>query len=76
MAKLNHIAKKLRALRKERQLSIQTLARDVEMSRQALYDLEAGVSSPTWETVEKLARYFGCSTEDFRDNPEKVVHSS
>lgn len=45
----------LRRLRTERGITVSRLARDAEMTRQAVYDLESGRYTPRVETLIRLA---------------------
>ena len=56
----NHIA----ALRKQRRLSQEELAKAVGVSRQTITSLEVGKYTASLPLAFKLARYFGCSIED------------
>jgi len=58
---------KLTALREAAGLSVARLAGQSHLSRQAVYDLEAGKYRPTWDVVQRLAAALHVPTDTFRD---------
>ena len=58
---------RLKALREKAVMSGQDLADAVGLTRQAIHQLEAGTSRPSWATVQALATALSVSTDTFRD---------
>jgi transcriptional regulator with XRE-family HTH domain len=50
-----HIGEAIKKIRKEQKVSQEKLALDAELSRRYIYLLESGKSSPTFDTLEKIA---------------------
>lgn len=60
-------AAKLTRLREEAGFTVAEAAKEIGMSRAALYNLENGTSlSADWVTIQNLADLYGVSTEDLR----------
>lgn len=55
---------RLEELRKERGISQEELANDLEVSRQTIGSLEKGRYNPSILLAFKIARYFDCAIED------------
>lgn len=59
------LAKNLKELRKQKELSQEKLARLVDISYNTIAKIEAGkVRNPTFETLSKLADVFGISIDE------------
>jgi transcriptional regulator with XRE-family HTH domain len=58
---------RLKALREAEGLTLQELADKAGMHLQGVYKLEAGERSPSWDSVQALARALGVSCEAFQD---------
>ena len=63
----NTFAAKLAEQREAAGLSQYALARKSGLTKQAVSRLELGTRSPSWETVQLLARALGVSCEEFTD---------
>jgi transcriptional regulator with XRE-family HTH domain len=61
---------RIKQLRKERGLSVIALARATKVTRQTLYNIERGVSSPSVDHVSRLARALRCEELDLVCLPE------
>lgn len=59
--------KRLRAIRAEKGLTQESLGQLAGMRYQVVARLERGDRTPSWETVLKLAKALGVSTEEFVD---------
>lgn len=57
-------ASRLRAIREERGLTVQELARRAGVTRQTIYTAEAGTREPTTRTLRKLAEVLGIAVAD------------
>lgn len=64
---------KVKALREKRGVSQERLARDMEMSRQTVFDIEHGARLPEWETLERMAAAFGLRLTDLLGDPDMRV---
>ena len=60
-------AKRLHALREERNLSREQLAESAGLTRQAIHLYESGERRPTWDAVQALAKALNVPTDAFRD---------
>lgn len=60
---------RLKELRTRAGKSVPEVAEAAGVSRAAVYYLEAGTTSPSWESICKLADYYGISTDVFRPQP-------
>lgn len=58
------IGKKLKALREERSLTLDDVAQDLELTRQAIYNYESDTRIPRDEIKIKLCRYYGVGVEE------------
>lgn len=58
-------SERLKELREAAGLSQSALAKATGVSRQAVNMLERGENEPSWETVRKLARALGVTTDAF-----------
>ena len=58
------LSNKLRVLRAEKEISQQTLADKVGISRQTVNSIERGKFNPSVKTALKMAEYFGVAVED------------
>lgn len=56
-------SQQIKSLRKERKLSQSRLARDLEVTQQAVGKWETGKSTPDSDTLRKIAEYFGTSVD-------------
>ena len=56
-------AKRLRELRKERQLTQEELAERLSLTKQAVSQWERAVREPGFETLEKIADFFNVDTD-------------
>jgi transcriptional regulator with XRE-family HTH domain len=65
MKDLSPFAARLRELRDAAKLTQQELAGRTGLHRQAIAKLETGITRPTWDTVQALARALGVSCEAF-----------
>lgn len=63
---------KLKALRKEKELTQEDLSRKIFVSRSLISKYESGAVYPTKENVEKIALYFGIKISDLIDNYDTV----
>lgn len=58
------IGEKLRALREKRSLTLDDVARDLELTRQAIYNYESDTRIPRDEIKIKICQYYGVSVEN------------
>ncbi len=58
------IGEKLRALREERSLTLDEVAQDLELTRQAIYNYESDTRIPRDEIKIKLCQYYGVGVEN------------
>ena len=58
------LSNRLRVLRAEKEISQQTLADEVGISRQTVNSIERGKFNPSVRTALKMAEYFGVTVED------------
>lgn len=58
------IGKKLKALREDRSLTLDDVAKDLELTRQAIYNYESGTRIPRDEIKIKLCQYYGVGVEE------------
>lgn len=58
---------KVKSLRESAEMSVEELSSKTELTRAAIYKLEGNETRPTWDTIQKIAKVFGVSTELFRD---------
>lgn len=66
------IGEKVRKIRKEKGLSIMDLKEKTGLSKSTISDLENNKSSPTIDTLQKIADALGVDVRDFfEDNTEK-----
>ncbi len=72
-----NLAHRLRTLRRQRGLSLETLAEQTGLTRSYLSKLERGLSSPSIATILKIADAYGMGTGqllgDARDSAHEVV---
>ena len=66
-------ASRLRALRKERGLTLQQLAKHFGMSHSTLSKYETGSRKPDMEMLKKLSDFFGIGESPVRDKEETVI---
>jgi transcriptional regulator with XRE-family HTH domain len=69
MAKQETFADRLHSLREGAGVSQYRLGQLSQVSKQTLSRLELGLASPSWETVQALARGLGVSVEAFVIEP-------
>ena len=67
-----HIAKAIGELRKARGISQEELAAALFVSRDLVSKWETGARRPDWQTIEKLAAFFGVPTDEIVDKDELV----
>lgn len=71
-----NIASKIQALRKERNLTQENLADQLNVSRQALSKWELGISTPEADKIIQISEYFNVSTDYLlKDSIENVQPS-
>lgn len=63
----------IRSFRKKRNLSLQELARQAELSVSYLSEIERGKKQPTLETIEKLAMALNVSKEGFFPEADTMI---
>jgi len=64
-ANKSSLAKRIESLRKRQGLSQEKLARLADVSNNTIINIEAGINdNPTIETLRKIAKAFGVSTEE------------
>ena len=51
--------------RKESKLAQQELAKLLDITKQAVWNIESGISKPSLEVLEALSKVFKCSIDDF-----------
>ena len=66
MSKPDTFAGRLRKLREAARMSTQELGEAAGIGREAVWRLESGRRSPSWETVQALAEALGVPTDEFR----------
>lgn len=71
-------AKQLKQLRKSRMIKQGDLAQILQVNRSAVGKWETGVNFPTVEVLDKLAEYFGVTTDYLlgRDTPEVIRNNA
>lgn len=67
------IGKNIKRLRKQRGLSQEELAKELDVSRAAVTQWETGWSKPRMGTIEKLAAFFGVSKAEIIDGPSAAL---
>lgn len=67
------IGKNIRRLRKQRGMSQEELARELDVSRAAVTQWETGRSKPRMGTIERLSAFFGVSKAEIIDGPSAAV---
>lgn len=68
-------SQQIKNLRKERKLSQSRLARDLQVTQQAVGKWETGKSTPDSDTLRKIAEYFGTSV-DFLLGVNKTIKNA
>ena len=63
-------------IRRERALSIQSLADSIGMDRGQLSRVLSGTNSPTLETMERIAKGLKCDVIDFLADAEALAAAS
>ena len=66
----SRFGKRLRAIRRQKDLTQEQLAEAVGISIEFLSNLERGVNAPSFETLEKLADILQVPVRDLFDFPE------
>lgn len=61
---MNFVKAKLKVFRAMRDLTQETLAKEIGVTRQTVIAIEKGKYNPSLELAFKLARYFDASIED------------
>lgn len=69
------IGDKIKSKRKELNLTQEYLARELNISRQAVSKWEKGTSEPSMENLVKLSEIFGVDIKYFKNNDEKENES-
>ena len=67
------IGKNIRRLRKQRGMSQEELARELDVSRAAVTQWETGWSKPRMGTIERLSAFFGVSKSEIIDGPSAAL---
>ena len=62
------LSQKITYLRKQKGWSQEQLAAKLEVSRQAVYKWEAGISQPEIDKLKKIARLFDVSFDELLDD--------
>lgn len=65
MFHITHFGKKIRKLRKEKNMKLLDVAKQLYISPSYLGEIERGTASPSIEIVVLIANYWGISLEDF-----------
>ncbi len=58
-----HIAKTIKALCKEKGITISTLLSDCALTKSFIYDLEKRATSPSCDKMFRIADYLDCSVD-------------
>ena len=58
------VGRKLKNIREDKGLSVDDVAQDLDLTRQAIYNYEADMRVPRDEIKLKLADYYGVSVEE------------
>lgn len=69
------IAASIRALAKERGVTIKQTLTDCHINRNFIYDLEHGDSSPSVDKIARIAEYFGVSTAKLLGGAEGEIQA-
>lgn len=69
------IGEKIKSKRKELNLTQEYLAKELNISRQAVSKWEKGISEPSMENLVKLSEIFGVDIKYFKNNDEKENES-
>ncbi|HTU21622.1 MAG TPA: helix-turn-helix transcriptional regulator [Gemmataceae bacterium] len=69
-------ADRLRELREAAGLSQYALAKQADISKQAVSSLELGEREPTWATVQALAKALGVDCMAFQTEARKIITPS
>ncbi|WP_086479613.1 helix-turn-helix domain-containing protein [Oceanospirillum sanctuarii] len=74
---MKELAEKLRELRAEKEVSLQTVANAVGVSKPHVWELEKGkVKNPSLEIVTKMAQFYNVKVDYLAGNEEKEYVSS
>ena len=70
------VGRKLKNIREDKGLSVDDVAQDLDLTRQAIYNYEADMRVPRDEIKLKLADYYGVSVEEifFNTKSNKTLH--
>lgn len=60
---MNNFPKRLKELRTKKDISQEELGLIISLSKSTISLYESGKREPDYETLKKLADYFGCSTD-------------
>lgn len=60
---MNNFSHNLKSIREQAGLKIKHLSEETEITRETIYDWEAGRSVPTLPNLVKLAKFFGVSLD-------------
>jgi len=63
----DQFARRLKALRVERELTQEDLAKMTDLSTSFISSLERGVDAPSFTTLDKIAKALGVSVKDLFD---------
>jgi transcriptional regulator with XRE-family HTH domain len=66
MPKPKPINKLLRAIREQRGLSVNELARSASVHRAILFRAESGTTKPSTDTLHRLGKFYGLTIEQMR----------
>ena len=73
---VRHLGSRVRALRRQRGLTLQQLADDAGLSRRALNAIELGTANPSLITVDKVARALGTDFARLATTPADAALST
>jgi len=63
------VGQRIKEIREEAGLSQERFAREIDRSRQTIYEAEAGRRIPDWETLERIAEYGGLDPRELLQSP-------
>ena len=62
---IDHIGEKIQALRKQKNMTITALAKNANISRSLISQIESGYTYPSLQTLEKIVQALDISLSDF-----------
>ena len=68
---LQHFAREMKTRRKHAGMSQEAFAEKTGVSIALISEIERGIASPTFQTLEKIARYFDVSVSDMLVSEEE-----